>query len=202
MRLKQWLSAIPALVVGLALLPGCVTDDSKPKPLPPVNCSADEIRPGDGLTFTFADANPPPIQGLEHRDRVKDDGNIQLPLIGSIKVVGRHSGDVEREIQRLYIDKGYYRRITVTIRVEERYYSVGGEVRNPGPKNYVGEVSVLRAIQSAGDFTDFADKTSVKVIRATGSNEVFNANKALKDPAHFDRKICPGDTIHVGRRVF
>ncbi len=201
MRLKQWLSPLSAIVAGMVLLTGCVTDGTE-KPLPPVNCSADEIRPGDGLTITFADANPPPIQGPEYRDRVKDDGNIQLPLVGSIKVAGRRSGDVERDVQRLYIDKGYYKRITVTIRVEERYYSIGGEVRNPGPKMFSGEVTVLRAIQAAGDFTDFADKTSIKVIRTTGTNEIFNANKAIKDPAKYDRKICPGDTIHVGRRMF
>ena len=203
MSLKTWLLPVLALAVG-GFIAGCATDGT-PKPgaagaTNEVICSADELRVGDLISITFADANPPPVQGLEHKDRVKDDGTIQLPLIGAVKVAGRKKGDVEVEIQKMYVEKGFYKQITTTIRIEDRFFTVGGEVRSPSRQVYVGDMTALRAIQSCGDFTDFANKRRIVIQRANGTREEFDAIKALKDPK-FDRKICPGDSISVPRSI-
>jgi predicted Ser/Thr protein kinase len=79
------------------------------------------------------------------------------------------------------------------------FYYVSGEVRTPSRRAYDGRVTLLQAITSAGDFTDFADKESVRLTRADGSSQIINCLKALDDPS-LDPSIHPGDTIHAGRR--
>jgi hypothetical protein len=79
------------------------------------------------------------------------------------------------------------------------WYYVSGEVRTPSRRAYDSRVTLLQAITSAADFTDFADKESVKLTRADGHSEIVNCLKALDDPS-LDPDIHPGDTIHVGRR--
>ena len=81
-----------------------------------------------------------------------------------------------------------------------RFYYVGGEVKRPGAQPYLGKTTVTKAIQSAGDFTDFAKKTKVQVIRADGTTLRVNFNKAIDEPS-LDPPIYPGDKLHVPRRI-
>ena len=66
---------------------------------------------------------------------------------------------------------------------------------------YAGDITVSKAITSAGDFTDFADRSDVTLIRANGDRFLLNMNHILsgKDP---DPPVFPGDQIKVGRRLF
>jgi len=81
-------------------------------------------------------------------------------------------------------------------------FYVDGEVKSPGPKLYMGQpVTVLKAIASAGDFTDFAKRTKVTLTRLNGKKQTINCDKARKDP-RLDAPVYPGDTIHVPRRIF
>jgi len=72
-------------------------------------------------------------------------------------------------------------------------------VRNPGRQVYIGATTVLKAIQSAGDFDDFAAKTRVEVTRTDGTFIKVNCIKAAKDPK-LDLPIYPGDKINVPMR--
>ena len=67
-------------------------------------------------------------------------------------------------------------------------------------KPYLSEMTVLKAIQTAGDFTDFSRKTQIQVIRANGHKEkLVNYNKALGNPK-LDLPIFPGDQVIVPKR--
>ena len=117
---------------------------------------------------------------------------------GSRARAGKSDGELQKELQEQY-DK-YYKTLVVTVVALQRFYYVGGEVKRPGAQPYLGETSVTKAIQSAGDFTDFAKKTSVRVIRADGTSLKVNFNKAIDEPS-LDPPIYPGDKIHVPRRI-
>ena len=91
--------------------------------------------------------------------------------------------------------------MTVVVKPGLRFYSVGGEVKQPGRQQYAGQITVLRAIVTCGDFTEFANRRKVEIIRASGQREVMDCNKARKDPMKFDRPICPGDAIFVPRSL-
>ncbi|HSY74570.1 MAG TPA: hypothetical protein VK810_03795, partial [Dongiaceae bacterium] len=69
-----------------------------------------------------------------------------------------------------------------------------------GPKEYLGETTVTKAIQTSGDFTDFARHT-VRLNRANGSHIQVDCDKALKNPAE-DPQVYPGDQIVVGKTIF
>jgi polysaccharide export outer membrane protein len=156
------------------------------------------FRVGDTILVTLSglpEAIPP------HEEAIKEDGQITLPLIGSVPAVGKTAGELQNEIYNLYVPK-YYQRVNVTVKSpQDRVYYIGGEVRAPGRQLYVGTTSVTKAIQSAGDFTDFAKKTDVSLIRANGERIKVNCNKALEDPTK-DPLVYPGDQIQVPRRYW
>lgn len=170
---------------------GCeTTGDHKP-----YVCQADDIRPGDTLEISFLDI--PEAMG-EKEFQVRADGTLNMPLIGSVKASGKRYGAFEAELKNLYVPR-FYKRLTVVIKPKDRSYSVGGEVKQPSRLPYVGETTVLRAITSAGDFTEFANRRKVEILRANGDREIIDCNKARKDPRKYDRSICPGDVIIVPR---
>ena len=104
---------------------------------------------------------------------------------------------MQTEIHDLYVDE-YYKRLTVTVTSEQRVYYVGGQVRSPGRQVYLGATTVTKAIQSAGDFTDFAAKRRVELTRGD-KRLLIDCLKAAKDPS-LDLPVFPGDKIHVDMR--
>jgi polysaccharide export outer membrane protein len=151
---------------------------------------------GETVNISFS-GTPDPIP--EHEEQIKEDGNITLPYVKSVKAVGKTAGELQNEIHDLYVPK-YYVRLTVTVKPGDLVYYVSGEVKSPGRQLYVGETTVTKAITSAGDFTDFASHT-VKLIRANGQVIRVNVDKALEDPT-LDLQIYPGDQVNVRRRIF
>jgi protein involved in polysaccharide export with SLBB domain len=86
------------------------------------------------------------------------------------------------------------------VKPDQRFYSVGGEVYQKGRQLYIGKTTVLRAIASCGDFTEFANRRKVEITRADGRREIMDCKAALRDP-RLDRPICPGDHINVPRSL-
>lgn len=159
-------------------------------------CIDDEVRVGDTLFMSLLDI-PEPL--VDKQFVVRSDGMVNLPYIGSLKADKKKFGEFEREIQKTYIEKKIYSQVTVVVKPGDRFYSVGGEVKSAARQIYVGSTTVLRAITSCGDFTEFANRRKVEIIRANGQREVMDCNKARKDPSKYDRPICPGDAIFVPR---
>ncbi len=161
--------------------------------------SAEVLGPGMPIIVTFSDL-PNPVQPFE--ERVKADGNITLIHNESFVAAGKTIGQLEKEVRARYVPR-FYVNMTVTIKPQEntRFYFVGGEVKQPGRQVYLSRLTVLKAIQSAGDFTDFAKKTRVQLTRANGRTYVINAEKALSD-SKLDLEVYPGDKIDVPRRIF
>ena len=159
--------------------------------------SLDIINVGDSLTIVFSDlVNPiPPFEV-----RVNENGAITLIENQTLTAAGKTRGQLEKEIRDCYVPK-FYVKMTVTIKPQERSFWVGGEVRAPGRQTYSGPITVIKAIQSAGDFTDFAQKKRVKLRHLDGRTETINCNKVIGNPA-LDVQVYPGDTIHVPRRIF
>ena len=135
-----------------------------------------------------------------HEERIKGDGTITLPLIGAVPADGKTPGELQKAITSAYVPN-YYKRLTVTVSSDKRVYYVGGQVRLPGRQEYLGITTVTKAIQSAGDFTDFADRRKVLLTRADGKKFTVNCIKAAKDPA-LDLPVFPGDKIEVPLRGF
>ncbi len=163
----------------------------------PAKVSSDILQVGEKITMEFTDTTAPisPITQV-----IREDGTLSLPFNLTVSAAGKTKGQLAAESRDLLVPK-YYRGITVIVKTEDRVFFVGGEVKRPDRIVYAGEVTVLKAIQSAGDFTDFADKTNVQLTRLNGQKATINCKKARKD-AKLDLPVYPGDIIHVPRAVW
>jgi polysaccharide export outer membrane protein len=162
--------------------------------------SSEVLHPGDTIRVEYNDLPviTPPFQGP-----INEDGTITLILNEKFTAAGKTRGELAKEIRARYVPS-LYKFLTVNVLPinETRYYYVGGEVRAPGRQMYLGRMTVLKAIQTAGDFTDFARKSKVKLTRSNGRQvETIDCVEALRDPKK-DREVYPGDTIHVPRRLW
>ena len=160
--------------------------------------NVDDIRVGDTITITISDT-PTVITPID--ERVKSDGTIILLQNQTFEAAGKKRGELEKEIRDRYVPD-FFRTMTVSVRhqPQSQFYFVGGEVKRPDRQVYIGRMTVLKAIQSAGDFTDFARKSKVQLTRADGRTFHINWYKAQKDPKQ-DLEVFPGDTITVFRRT-
>ncbi len=176
---------------------GSVATNSQPvSATTPVNPSEDvELRVGDLVVITFQ--NAPDL--TTHEERIKEDGSITLKWIGAVKAAGKTRGQLQKGIQEAYVPK-YYPNLVATIKAEERYFFVGGDVKLPNRYVYAGQQTVLNSIATAGGFTEFAAKTRVQLTRADGKKFTINCDKAEKK-AELDLPVYPGDRIFVPRKV-
>ncbi len=161
--------------------------------------ATDRLNVGDllGVTYSGLESNPAP-----HEERIKEDGTITLPFIGSVKSAGLTPGELQREIRETYIKRKFYtENLNITVTAKERYFFVGGQVRSPNRYLYAEGMTVLKAIQSAGDFNEFAKRSRVQVTRRDGQTFIVNCNKALDNPTKYDLPVYPGDQVIVPRSL-
>ena len=205
MKLKSF-SLLLLLPVLALVLPGCALfSNSGKKPdvmAQPVEESGTNkiarLHIGDTVTITFSGL---PDQ-MDPQDKpIKDDGTITLQDIGRIKAAGKTPGELEDIIHDLYVPK-YMTHLNVTVKTTgDRVYYVRGEVKGPGRMIYAGAITVSKAITSAGDFTDYANRSKVWLVRANGTRFKLNLNSIL-DGDEPDPPVYPGDQIEVTKKLF
>ena len=161
--------------------------------------NVDKFRVSDPVSIKFIGTTGDTQVLPEYSETIKEDGTISPPMIGTVQAAGKTPGDLQHELQAKY--NLLYKNLTVTLVSPSRYFYVTGEVRKPGPELYLGETDIVKAISAAGDFTDFANKSSVRITRANGQTEVVNVKRILEEP-QFDVPIFPGDKIFVKRRYW
>jgi polysaccharide export outer membrane protein len=157
---------------------------------------SDVIRVGEVVIVILSDTSPPypPMD-----KRISEDGTITLPLNVVVTAAGKKPAELEREIKEKYTK--YFKLITVQVKVDQKTFFVGGQVRKPDRYLNNGDITLLGAIRMAGDFTDFAKKTAVEIDRTDGTKVIVDCKKAQKNPK-LDVPIYPGDKIYVPQRYF
>ena len=114
---------------------------------------------------------------------VNNDGEIDFPVLGRLKVGGRTKNQAEdliREGLQPYLKE----KPIVTVRMANYKISVLGEVARPGSFTVSNEkVNVLEALAMAGDMTVYGVRTDVKLIRedATGKREIIPLDLTKSD---------------------
>jgi polysaccharide export outer membrane protein len=91
----------------------------------------------------------------------------------------------------------------INVRVVKSVY-VNGEVKNPGPFPYNKEMTLLRAITSAGGFTQWANKGRVDILREEkGTNQVTHVDAGDIERGKIpDVPLKPNDQVVVRERKF
>lgn len=94
-------------------------------------------------------------------------GNIRMPILGEINVLGYTTNEVRLKLEEKF-DTYYNEEISyfITVRLDGIKYTVMGEINNPGPKVvYQNQLSILDAITNSGDIPITGNKKKVEVIR-------------------------------------
>lgn len=98
-------------------------------------------------------------------------GEIELPQIGSLKLEGLTIPEAEMMVKDSL--EGYYEVPMVRIQLLNYNYSIIGEVENEGRYiSYDPDITIFDAILLAGNLTEFADRSNIKIIRKAGGKEV------------------------------
>jgi protein involved in polysaccharide export with SLBB domain len=201
---KLWdvLFSFGGLALAGLLFVGCETSRSpyNPPTLDGAGTAPSEIsnrfRVGDTVRVDFSNLTDKQLS--PHEEQIKDDGTITLPYVGKVQAAGKTTGELQNALQEGF--KKYFREMNITVRWPNRFYSVGGEVKTPNRQEYTDGMTVIKAIQSAGDLTEFANRKKIRLTRS-GKTYIINYDKALVDP-RLDLPVYPGDTIHVPQRLF
>ena len=133
---------------------------------------------------------------------VDDHGNIRLPILGEINVLGFTTDEVRDRIEKILHDQYFKEQagIFTIVKLAGFRYTINGEVGNTGTRVlYQDKVNIMEAIANAGDITITGDRKDVKVIRSyPQGSETFRIDltdsKAVNSPCFY---LQPNDYVYV-----
>jgi polysaccharide export outer membrane protein len=133
---------------------------------------------------------------------VDDHGNIRMPVLGEINVIGYTLDEIRIRIEKQLLAE-YFKKeanIFVTVKLAGFRYTINGEVGNMGTKTLFQEhVNIMEAIANSGDITITGNRKAVTIIRQspTGSEmhdiDLTDIN-VMKSPYFY---LQPNDYIYV-----
>ena len=133
---------------------------------------------------------------------VNDHGNIRMPLLEEINVVGYTVEEVRIKIEKRLLEEYFNKEasIFVTVKLAGLRYTINGEVNSPGTKLlYQDKVTILEAVANSGDITVTGDRKNVLVMRQTpAGTEMHNIDltdiKAMQSPYYY---LQANDYIYI-----
>jgi polysaccharide export outer membrane protein len=194
-----------AAVVSTAWLTGCATADLPPAP---ANAEVDNysyiIGPGDTINVVVW-RNPE----LSTATPVRPDGKIAAPLVDELKVAGKNSIEVARDIEKVL--SKYVRDPVVTVVVTgfvgpySQQIRVVGEAAKPQFLPYKQDMTLLDVMIAVGGLTDFADGNSATILRSAEGNKQYSVR--LKDlikrgDVSANVQVRPGDILIIPQSIF
>jgi len=169
------------------------------EPRPVVTSTDYRLAPPDAIQITSKRVRE--ING--HRETIRPDGKITLPLLGSVFVANKTLEQVSAELEAMA--QQYYEDADVSIRVD-RFASkkifVFGEVTLPGAYPYDGANTVLETLAQAYP-TRLADPDKILIVRPGKDGEIISRmtvslNKMIREgDVTLDAVLEEGDVIYV-----
>ena len=133
---------------------------------------------------------------------IDDHGNIRIPILGEINVIGYTLEEVRVKIEKKLLEE-YFKNeanIFVTVKLAGLKYTINGEVGSTGTKTlFKDNVTILEAVANAGDITTVGNRKEVTVIRQTPTGvqmhdiDLTDVN-VMKSPYYY---LQPNDYIYV-----
>jgi len=148
---------------------------------------------------------------LRSSARLNAEGNVSVPLLGSIHLAGLTLTQAAVRLTDLY-GRDYLVNPKVNVMLvgyARRRFTVLGQVNRPGsydlPDGAPGGIDILEAIAMAGGYTRIAapERINVRRKKANGADELIRVNaKRLARGSGANFTVQPGDTITIGESIF
>jgi len=132
---------------------------------------------------------------------VSDSGEVNLPVIGKVRIAELSVRDAQEAIQ--HAADRYLKDALVVVKLLSFRVTVLGEVKRPGTyTNYKDNLNIFEAIGLAGDLSDFGKRTNVLVLRNTPQGvKTFRMDLQDKNIVVSDGFFLqPNDTVIVEPR--
>jgi polysaccharide export outer membrane protein len=165
--------ALAALLVS-----ACGMDSQANKPIVTASASDSEsteykISQQDILQISVFQVND-----LNNAVQVSQDGNITLPLVGKVQVVGKTTSEAEQiiagKLKQKYLQSP---QVSVSVKTYGKRITVSGEVKQPRVIADDGNTTLSQAIANAGGLSDVANGQRVHVARSRDQHvqdEIYN----------------------------
>ncbi len=129
-------------------------------------------------------------------------GNIRIPTLGYINVLGFTTEEIEKIIEKKLLDEQFKEtaNIFVTVKLAGLRYTANGEVGSPGSNVLFSErVNIFEAIANVGEIPITGNKKDVKIIRQYPQGQKIHSLdltdvNVMKSPYYY---IQPNDIIYV-----
>lgn len=129
---------------------------------------------------------------------INNAGDIRIPMVGKVNVQGLPLDSIDALIsEKLSV---YLKDVIVKVRLYTFKITVLGDVKNPGVQSVQAErYTILEALGTANDFTDYADRRNVELLRATPEGYIVHKidltdQNLIKSPLFY---MAPNDIIYV-----
>ena len=104
--------------------------------------------------------------------QIDQEGNIQMPNLGTVKAAGKTRNQLMADISKLL--EGKINNPVITIRILNFKVSVQGEVNRPGTFTIATErITLLEALSMAGDLTIYGKRDNILVVREENGVKSF-----------------------------
>jgi polysaccharide export outer membrane protein len=179
------------LSLALAFLLAACAPGHGLAPLPAPQDAGYHLGPGDQVRIiTVGD------DALTGEFRVSDQGELALPMLGSVRAAGLRPDALGQAVARALVRAGLERSPSVAVEVTAyRPIFVLGEVNKPGQFPFQPGVTVLGAVALAGGFTYRAVEDYASVIRQENAG-------TIEGRAGREAPLEPGDVVTVYERRF
>lgn len=147
---------------------------------------------------------------LRSSGRLNPEGNLSVPLLGSVHLGGLTLTQAASRLTELY-GRDYLVNPKVNVMLlgyAKRRFSILGQVGRPGsyemPESSPSGIDLLEAIALAGGYTRIAAPERITVRRQSANgDQVFKVNaKKFNKNGGGSFLVEPGDTITVGESIF
>lgn len=132
---------------------------------------------------------------------IDNNGNIDFPIIGMLKVAGITRNELEKLLQEKLSSAFRNERPVITIRITNYSVNILGEVARPGKyQTYNDRLTIFEGLALAGDMTIYGRRDNVKILREdiNGDKKLLYVNlkdkNIINSPAYY---LEQNDVVYV-----
>lgn len=133
---------------------------------------------------------------------VDDHGNIRIPVLGEVPVIGLTLDEIRIKVEKRLLDEYFNAAadIFVSVKLAGLRYTVNGEIGSPGTKTlFQDKVTIMEAIANSGDITMVGNRKDVMIVRQLPhGTEIHTIDltsvDVMKSPYYY---VQPNDYIYI-----